>query len=101
MVPVDEHVVDVLSGALDLLLAREDARTALGAAGRAHAEREHALDRVADAYAAALEQAAGGEGVRDAVLRVVADAAGEVGIDPDSAAAAELGARLREVRLGE
>ena len=53
----------------------------LGAAARAYVAREHDLDRVADAYARALEEAAGGDAVADAVLWRIAEAAAEVGID--------------------
>jgi hypothetical protein len=43
--------------------------------------REHDLGRTADGYVAALEQAAGGALVADAVLLRIAEAAAEVGID--------------------
>ena len=72
----------------------------MGAAARELVERDHALPRVAELYASALEQAAGGEAVRDATLREVAEAAGEVGIGAGDPAAAELAARLDEVELG-
>jgi glycosyltransferase involved in cell wall biosynthesis len=71
------------------------------AAVRAYVQREHGLDRVADAYAAALEHAAGGVTVREAVLGEVAGAAAEVGLDADAAETRELGVRLREVGIGE
>src|SRR5207244_8978888 len=57
-IPVDERELDALTHALDVLAADEPRRTAMGAAARALADREHCLDAVADAYAAALEQAA-------------------------------------------
>ena len=60
---------------------------ALGAAARAYVEREHALPAVADAYAAALESAAGSDAVDDAVLWRIAEAAAEVGIDDVAALA--------------
>jgi glycosyltransferase involved in cell wall biosynthesis len=63
-----------------------------------HVPEEHRLDHVADLYAAALEEAAGSELVRDAVLREVARAGAEVGMSEE---VPELGARLREVGLGE
>jgi glycosyltransferase involved in cell wall biosynthesis len=77
-VPVDEYEVATLTGALGLAA---DHASGLGAAARAYVEREHALPRVADAYAAALEEAAGGDAVTDAVLRRIAEAAVEVGVD--------------------
>jgi len=83
-VPVDEFEVQTLTAALGF--AAEHAGT-LGAAARAYVEREHALDRVAADYAAALETAAGAGTVDDAVLYRIAEAAAEVGID-DAAALA-------------
>jgi glycosyltransferase involved in cell wall biosynthesis len=99
-VPVDEREVETLHAALELL-GRDDAvRTAMGAAARELARREHDLERVADLYAAALEEAAGGGAVADAVLGEVAAAAADVGIESDSPEASELARRLAEVELG-
>lgn len=92
----DEREVETLAAVLELLCTREDARAAMGSAARRLAETEHALPRVAELYAAALEDAAGGEAVREAVIRDVAAAAAGAGIEPGSAEAAELGARLRD-----
>ena len=64
-------------------------------------EKKHRLDRVADAYAAALERFVGGPAVEERVLHEVARAAAEVGLGPDDAEAAALAARLREVGLGD
>ena len=77
-VPVDEHEVATLGAALGLAV---DHGEALGAAARAYVAREHALPAVADAYARALETAAGADAVDDAVLHRIAEAAAEVGID--------------------
>jgi glycosyltransferase involved in cell wall biosynthesis len=99
-VPVDDREPGALAAALLRLAADGPARAAMGRAARELVEREHRLDRVADLYAAALEQAAGGEAVRGAVLRDVAEAAAGVGIGPDDPAASELAARLDEVGLG-
>jgi hypothetical protein len=63
------------------------------------AAREHDLEHVADLYAAALEEAAGGDAVRDAVLREVSATAADVGIDPASDEAVALGRALDEVEL--
>jgi glycosyltransferase involved in cell wall biosynthesis len=90
-VPVGDGEVDLLAEALDR------AGPELGARGQAYAAREHGVERVAEAYAAAFEQAAGGAAVSDAVLSEVALAAGEVGITET----AELSRRLREVGIGE
>jgi len=99
-VPVGEREVETLTAALELLAGSEDARAAMARAGRAYTEREHGLGRVADAYAAALEEAAGGPAVREAVLTDVATAAADVGLVADGAETGELAERLREVRLG-
>jgi glycosyltransferase involved in cell wall biosynthesis len=77
-VPVDEFEVATLEAALGFAV---DHGASLGAAARAYVEREHSLDRVADAYAVALETAAGADRVDDAVLRRIAEAAVDVGID--------------------
>jgi glycosyltransferase involved in cell wall biosynthesis len=97
-VPVDERVPETLAAALEAL-TDEQTRTAMGAAALELAEREHGLDRVAEAYTAAVEELAGGRAVEDQVLREVARAAAEVGIRRDDAAV--LAARLREVGLGD
>jgi glycosyltransferase involved in cell wall biosynthesis len=81
-VPVDEHEVRVIEAALGVAA---DHAVSLGAAARAY---EHALPAVADAYVAALEVAAGGDAVNDAVLWRIAEAAAAVGIDDPSALAA-------------
>jgi glycosyltransferase involved in cell wall biosynthesis len=99
-VPVDEREVEALAAALERLAADEPARARMGAAARELAERDHSLPHVADLYASALEEAAGGGAVRDAVLRGVAEAAADVGIGADDPGAAELAARLDEVGLG-
>jgi hypothetical protein len=92
--------VEVLSGALELLVSRPDLRDAMGAAAAELARREHDLGRVAELYAAALERAAGGEAVADMVLREVSEAAADVGISGDAAEAREIARRLAEVELG-
>ncbi len=98
--PVDAGEVPALTAALELLVTDPEARAAMGEAARRHAVREHGLERVAEAYAAALEVAAGGEAVQDAVLGAVARAGADVGIGPDDPEADELARRLREVGLG-
>ncbi len=99
-VPVDGTEVDTLHAALELLARDDDVRRAMGAAAAELARREHDVDRVAELYAAALEQAAGGGAVTDGVLGEVAAAASEVGIEPGSPEASELARRLAEVELG-
>ena len=97
-VPVDEGEEDVLLASLEAL-ADPAVRAAMGAKARELVDREHRVDTVAEAYTAALEQMAGGPAVAEQVLRDVATAAAEVGLDGDDAAV--LAARLREVGLGE
>ena len=94
-VPVDDYEVDMLAAALDLLATNDAAREAMSAAGRALAQSEHDVERVAEAYTAALEVAAGGDAVRNAVLTEIAQAAADVGIAARSAPAREIGQRLR------
>jgi glycosyltransferase involved in cell wall biosynthesis len=94
-VPVDEREEDTLAAALEAL-TDGNVRSTMGAAAAQLVEREHRLDRVAEAYAAALEELAGGPAVGEAVLREVAQAAAEVGISDT----AEVSVRLKEVGLG-
>ncbi|MFN2469303.1 MAG: glycosyltransferase [Gaiellaceae bacterium] len=99
-VPVDEREPEALEGALELLAGSAETRAAMAAAARAAAVREHDLERVAEAYVAALEEAAGGAAVAADVVRDVATAAAEVGIAADDPEASELGRRLSEAGLG-
>jgi glycosyltransferase involved in cell wall biosynthesis len=83
-VPVDEYEVATLEAAIGLAV---DHGPSLGANARRYVDREHSLDHIADAYVAALETAAGGDAVDDAVLLRIAEAAVEVGIDDAGALA--------------
>jgi glycosyltransferase involved in cell wall biosynthesis len=96
-VQVDAHEAETLGAALELLASNDRARTAMGDAARSYVTAEHDLERSAEAYVAALEEAAGGEAVKDAVLGEVAEAGAEVGIAEE---AAEIARLLNEVRLG-
>ena len=96
----DEHEAETLYAALELLAGDERVRTAMGRAASELVRREHDLERVAEQYASALEQAAGGGAVADSVLREVAGAAVDVGIEPDAPEARELARRLAEIDLG-
>jgi glycosyltransferase involved in cell wall biosynthesis len=99
-VPVDDREAETLAAALELLASRTDVREAMSERVAALARRDHDVGRVAELYAAACEEAAGGGPVDDAVVREVSDAAAAVGIDPASPEAAELARRLAEVELG-
>jgi glycosyltransferase involved in cell wall biosynthesis len=94
-VPVDEWEVDTLAAVLDLLASDESLRARMSAAASRYARGEHDLERVAELYAAALEEAAGGELVEEAVLREVAVAA--AGVGPDGTDLELLARRLREL----
>jgi glycosyltransferase involved in cell wall biosynthesis len=99
-VPVGTGETETLHAALELLARDEAVRAAMSAAARELVRREHDLERCAELYVAALEQAAGGAAVADAVLGDVSRAAAEVGIEAGSPEAAELARRLAEVELG-
>jgi glycosyltransferase involved in cell wall biosynthesis len=99
-VPTGDDEAEMLSAALELLVTRADVREAMGVAGVELAHRQHDLGRVAELYVAALEEAAGGAAVADAVLREVSQAAADVGISADAAEAREIARRLAEVELG-
>jgi glycosyltransferase involved in cell wall biosynthesis len=99
-VPVDASETETLYAALELLARDQGVREAMSETATELVRREHDLGRVADLYAAALEQAAGGEAVGNAVLGDVSRAAAEVGIEAGSPEAVELARRLAEVELG-
>jgi glycosyltransferase involved in cell wall biosynthesis len=99
-VPPDDDEVATLTAALELLASRPDVRATMGSNAVDLARREHDVERVAELYVAALETAAGGPAVDDAVLRDVSDAAAEVGISAETAEAKEIARRLAEAELG-
>jgi len=99
-VPVGGDEVDVLAVHLERLAQDADLRASMASAARSYAAREHGLERVAEAYVAALEEAAGGEAVRDAVRTDVASAATDVGLSPAGPALGEISDRLRETQRG-
>jgi glycosyltransferase involved in cell wall biosynthesis len=99
-IPVDAHESEILGAALELLASNDRARTAMGDAARAYVAAEHDLERSAEAYVAALEEAVGAEAVRDTVVGEVAEAAADVGIADEGEEAAEIARLLNEVRLG-
>jgi glycosyltransferase involved in cell wall biosynthesis len=99
-VAADDDEVATLTAALELLALRSDVRATMGVHAAELARREHDVARVAELYVAALETAAGGPAVDDAVLRDVTDAAAEVGISAETAEAREIARRLAEVELG-
>ena len=80
-VPVDEYEVPTLAAALGLAT---QCHKQLGENALEYVRTEHDLGHAADAYAAVVEEAAGGAAVRDGVLAEVARAAAEVGIEDPS-----------------
>jgi len=94
----NEHESEQLAAALETL-ADPAVRESMAVHAQRLAAREHDLEHVADLYAAALEEAAGGDAVRDAVLREVSAVAADVGIDAASDEAVALGRALDEVEL--
>jgi glycosyltransferase involved in cell wall biosynthesis len=91
-IPVDEYEVPTIAAALELAA---DHGGELGGAAAEYVRREHDLGRAADGYARALEEAAGGEAVTDAVLARIAAAAAEVGLEDLT----ELARRVRQAGL--
>ena len=83
-VPVGgEEEIDALADALDRLGSDAQLRAETSVAVREYVAREHDLERSAELYVAALEEAAGSGAVRAAVLREVAEAAADVGVEPE------------------
>ena len=99
-VPVGDDEVDVLAARLEQLAGDPELRRAMGAAARSYAESAHDLRRVADAYAAVLEEHAGQEAVDGAVQNAVAEAAADVGLEPGGKPLGEIAERLREAGRG-
>jgi hypothetical protein len=83
-VPVDDLEVPMLAATIGFAVEHGPA---IGAAAQAYVEREHALTRVADAYARALEVAAGGDAVNERVLWELAEAAATAGVSDVSSLA--------------
>jgi glycosyltransferase involved in cell wall biosynthesis len=77
-IPVDEFEVRTIAGALELAA---DHAAELGSVARDYVRREHDLGRTVDGYVRALEEAAGGQAVTDAVLYRIAEAAADVGLE--------------------
>jgi glycosyltransferase involved in cell wall biosynthesis len=98
-VPVDDWEVATLTAMLAELCANQPLRERLGRSALEYISREHGLERVADLYVAAVEDAAGGSAVIAQVARRVAEGLQDVGVraaDPDVAV---VGARLAETGL--
>jgi glycosyltransferase involved in cell wall biosynthesis len=98
-VPVDGHEVETLAAMLERLAQDPGLRSAMSAAAASYAQSEHRLERVAELYASALEEAAGGAQVQDRVLAEAAGVAHEVGLRAGDAELAAIGAGLRDVGL--
>jgi glycosyltransferase involved in cell wall biosynthesis len=98
-VPVDDREPETVAAFLRVLADDRALRERMSDAAREYTQDVHGLDRVADLYAAALEEAAGGAAVRDAVLHEIATAAHAVGLDEKELAG--VASRLRETGLGD
>jgi glycosyltransferase involved in cell wall biosynthesis len=74
-------------------LAEPGVAAQMGEAALAYVRAEHDLERVAELYTGALEQAAGSSAVETKILRAVAEAAAATGVEPNVLASelAELG----------
>jgi glycosyltransferase involved in cell wall biosynthesis len=99
-IPVDERETQRIGEALELLARDPGLRARMGGAGLTAARRDHDVGLVADSYAAALEESAGGRAVVEAVVGEVARAAEEVGVSANGPALTEVAERLREVGFG-
>ena len=77
-IPVDDYEVPTIAGALELAA---DHGAALGRAASDYVHDVHDLGHAADAYTAALEEAAGGDAVTDVVLHRIAEGAAGIGFD--------------------
>jgi glycosyltransferase involved in cell wall biosynthesis len=80
-VPVGDGEVEALVAAFDRL-AEPGVAERMGDAAQVYVHAEHDLERVAEAYVAALEQVAGSDAVEAKILRSVAEAAADTGADP-------------------
>jgi glycosyltransferase involved in cell wall biosynthesis len=98
-IPADAREIENLATVLELLASSEAARQSMHVAALEYVRREHDLERVADAYAGALEEAAGGEHVEASVLNDLARAAAEVGIEPQGIEERELIRQVTDARL--
>jgi glycosyltransferase involved in cell wall biosynthesis len=100
-IPAGPDEVGILTETLTRLCRDAGRREELGRAGRAYVRDNHDLEDVAEAYTAALEEAAGRELVRAEVLGEVARAASEVGLGPLSPELEPVGEALSEIGLGD
>jgi glycosyltransferase involved in cell wall biosynthesis len=98
-IPVGGREIEVLAEMLGGLSGDERLRFEMGEAAIEYVRTEHDLERVAEQYLAALEWAAGGDAVADAVFAEIAQAAAEVEIGADSPELAEIARELRESDL--
>jgi hypothetical protein len=100
-VAVGADEVMTLAAELELLAGDPARRERMGVAAAEYARSEHSLERSADLYVAALEEAAGGLAVENAVVGEFARAADEVGLDAQSEELSHLADALRSLRRGD
>jgi glycosyltransferase involved in cell wall biosynthesis len=94
-----EGETDALLKALEQLAGDDALRRRMRAAAVELARGEHDLEHVADLYALALEETAGGPAVKNALIAQISAAAHDVGVDPDSVELHEVAMRLKEAGL--
>jgi glycosyltransferase involved in cell wall biosynthesis len=99
-VPVGPGEVGTLTAFLDALASDEELRRKMGRAAAEYARQEHDLDRTADLYVAALEEAAGGLTVRDELAGELARSAWEVGLGARNPQIGDIAAKARELGVG-
>jgi glycosyltransferase involved in cell wall biosynthesis len=100
-VPVDAWEIDMLTAVLARLASDGELRAEMSRRALEYVEREHALDRVAELYCAALEEGAGRSLVQDSVVAEVAEAVVHVGLAESDRELREVAGALREVGLGD
>jgi glycosyltransferase involved in cell wall biosynthesis len=98
-VPVGDREVDALEDAMGLLASDRGHRDGMAAAARTLAQSEHRVDRVAERYAAACEEVAGGRAVEAALVAQVAGAAAELGLEAREVQ--DIAAAMGEITRGD
>jgi hypothetical protein len=83
------------------LTADGELRAEMSRQASEYVKKEHALDRVAELYCAALEEGAGRSLLQDAVVAEVAEAVADVGLAESDRELREVASALREVGLGD
>jgi hypothetical protein len=99
-VSVDAWEIDLLTAVLARLAGDGELRAEMSHRALAYVG-EHALERVAELYSAALEEGAGRSLVQDSVVAEVAEAVIDVGLAESDHELREVAGALHEVGLGD